>query len=80
MLGTGYRPDMRTIPFLDHSLRQQVVQSDGYPVLNQWFESSVPGLHFVGGLAGRTFGPICRFVAGARVAAEQVSRRAAALN
>jgi hypothetical protein len=49
-------------------------------MLNQWFESSVPGLHFVGGLAGRTFGPICRFVAGARVTAQQVSRRAAELN
>jgi hypothetical protein len=49
-------------------------------VLNQWFESSVPRLHFVGGLAGRTFGPICRFVAGARITAQQVARRAADLN
>ena len=80
MLGTGYRPDMRKIPFLDASLRQDLVQADGFPVLNEWFESTVPGLHFVGGLAGRTFGPICRFVAGARVAAQQVTPRAADLN
>jgi thioredoxin reductase len=80
MLGTGYRPDLRAIPFLDPSLLTQVVEADGFPVLNQWFESSVPGLHFVGGLAGRTFGPICRFVAGARVAAQQVARRTAELN
>ena len=80
MLGTGYRPDMRKIPFLDTSLQEDLVQADGFPVLNEWFESTVPGLHFVGGLAGRTFGPICRFVAGARVAAQQVTRRAADLN
>jgi len=80
MLGTGYRPDVRKISFLDSALLPELAESDGFPVLNQWFESSVPGLHFVGGLAGRTFGPICRFVAGARVAAQQVSRRVAELN
>ena len=47
---------------------------------NEWFESSVAGLHFVGGLAGRTFGPICRFVAGAHISAQRVARRAAELN
>jgi lysine/ornithine N-monooxygenase len=80
MLGTGYRPDVRQVPFLDPALLAQVSERDGFPVLNQWFESSVPGLHFVGSLAGRTFGPICRFVAGARVTAQQVTRRAAELN
>ena len=80
LLGTGYRPDVRKVPFLDEELRKRVREADGFPVLNQWFESSVPGLHFVGGLAGRTFGPICRFVAGARVAAQQVSRRLGELN
>jgi NADPH-dependent 2,4-dienoyl-CoA reductase/sulfur reductase-like enzyme len=80
LLGTGYRPSLSGIPFLDPSLRSQLEQHDGYPLLNEWFESSVPGLHFGGGLAGRTFGPICRFVAGARITAEQVARRAADLN
>jgi hypothetical protein len=80
MLGTGYRPDVRKIPFLDPALVQQLAESEGFPVLNQWYESSVNGLYFVGGLAGRTFGPICRFVAGARAAAQQVSRRVAELN
>src|SRR5258708_38568803 len=61
-------------------MREMIVQRDGFPVLNQWLESSVPGLHFVGGLAGGTFGPICRFVAGARFSAQQVTQRAAELN
>ncbi len=80
LLGTGYRPNLAQIPFLDSEVRETINQSDGFPLLSEWFESSVPGLHFVGGLAGRTFGPICRFVAGARFTAQQVARRAAELN
>jgi len=77
LLGTGYRPRIDGIPFLDPSLRRSIAVHDGYPVLNRWFESSVPRLHFVGGLAGWSFGPICRFVAGARTAARQVASRVA---
>jgi cation diffusion facilitator CzcD-associated flavoprotein CzcO len=80
MLGTGYRPDVSQVPFLDPDLRRRIRVQDGFPALNQWFESSIPGLHFVGGLAGHTFGPICRFVSGARAAAQQVTRRAAESN
>src|ERR1700674_1483422 len=80
IFGTGYRPDIGKVEFLDATLRTRIAAVDGFPVLNEWFESSVPGLHFVGGLAGRTFGPICRFVAGARIAARQVSRRISELN
>ncbi len=80
LFGTGYRPNVAGIPFLDSRVREKINQHDGFPLLTEWFESSVPGLHFVGGLAGRTFGPICRFVAGARFTAQQVARRAAELN
>jgi FAD-dependent urate hydroxylase len=43
-------------------------------VLNEWFESSVPQLHFAGALAGYAFGPLCRFVVGSKVAARQIAR------
>jgi len=33
--------------------------------------------YFIGALAGHTFGPICRFVAGAKVAAQQITRHVA---
>lgn len=75
-LGTGYRPDIDKLPFIDPDLRQQVQENNGYPILNKWFESSVPHLHFAGALAGHTFGPICRFVAGAKVPARQIARHA----
>jgi lysine/ornithine N-monooxygenase len=80
MLGTGYKPDVSRVSFLDPDLRRRINDDAGFPALNQWFESSVPGLHFVGGLAGHAFGPICRFVSGARVAGQQVARRAADWN
>jgi len=73
LMGTGYRPDIAKIGFLDAALREQVHTSNGFPELNQWFESSVPGLHFVGGVAGWSFGPLCNFVAGAKVPARQIA-------
>jgi hypothetical protein len=78
LLGTGYRPDVRGLPFLGGALRDRIAASARLPRLNRWFESPVPGLHFVGPLAEHQFGPICRFVAGVAVTARQVAARAAA--
>ena len=83
MLGTGYRPTVQRLSFISSTIRDHLrLHRDGFPVLNRWLESSVPGLHFVGGLADRSYGPICRFVSGADVAARQIAayaaRRAAA--
>jgi hypothetical protein len=46
----------------------------GIPVLNHAFESSVPGLHFLGYMSAATFGPSMRFIYGTRFAARRVSR------
>ncbi|HZV49981.1 MAG TPA: FAD-dependent oxidoreductase [Candidatus Dormibacteraeota bacterium] len=76
VLGTGFVPDVNRLDFLAPDLRTRVAVDGRLPVLDRWFESSVPGLHFVGALAERDFGPLCRFVAGADTAARQVARRA----
>ena len=76
-LGTGYKHDIDKLPFIDPALRQQIQEKDGYPVLNKWYESSSPHLYFVGAMAGRTFGPTCRFVSGSKAVAHQVARHAA---
>jgi FAD-dependent urate hydroxylase len=73
-LGTGYQAHIDKLDFIDAGLRKQVQDRDGQPLQNSSFESSVPRLYFVGALAGYTFGPICRFVAGAGTAAHQISR------
>jgi NADPH-dependent 2,4-dienoyl-CoA reductase/sulfur reductase-like enzyme len=71
--GTGYRVDLKRLAFLDADLRDRVTTFAGYPVLDQRFQSSVPGLHFVGLTAAVSFGPVQRFVAGAGFAARRVA-------
>jgi thioredoxin reductase len=76
-LGTGYQANINKLGFIDPTLRQQVRDTQGYPIQNAWFESSVPHLYFVGALSGYTFGPICRFVVGSHSAARQITRHVA---
>lgn len=64
MFGTGYRVDISCYRFLDADLTTAVSQVAGYPLLRPGMESSVPGLHFLGAPASRSYGPIMRFVAG----------------
>lgn len=64
LFGTGYRVDITRYPFLDPGLASRVTCVDGYPVLRPGMESSIPGLHFLGAPAARSYGPIMRFVAG----------------
>jgi lysine/ornithine N-monooxygenase len=66
---TGYRVDLDRLTFLEPSLRAAIKTADGAPVLNPVFESSVPGLHFVGLSSALSFGPVMRFVYGSRHAA-----------
>jgi len=71
---TGYRVDLDRLTFLESSLRSAIKTADGAPVLNPAFESSVPGLHFVGLSSALSFGPVMRFVYGAGHAASIVTR------
>lgn len=77
LLGTGYTPRVDALSYIDPALRQQVQQYNGYPILNSWFESSVPHLYFSGALAAYNFGPICRFVTGSFGPARQLAKHAA---
>lgn len=74
LMATGYRIDVRKYEFLSESLVSAVRLVDGCPVLSTGFESSVPGLHFLGAPGVYSYGPLMRFVAGADFAARQVSR------
>ena len=76
MLATGYRIDVDKMAMLEPKLRENIVRHNGLPVLSGGFESSVPGLHFVGASAVGSFGPLLRFIAGAGFAARRVTRAA----
>ena len=74
---TGYRPALSAIEFLDEGLRSDIRARADMPSLSSMFESSVPGLYFVGLPAVYSFGPLMRFVAGAEFAAPRLARRLA---
>ena len=80
LLATGYRVDVTRYPFLAPALRETIRTRDGYPELDVGFESSVPGLHFLGTPAAGTFGPLCRFVVGSKYAARELTRVIASRN
>jgi cation diffusion facilitator CzcD-associated flavoprotein CzcO len=73
LAATGYRGDLERLDFLDDDLARSIATVAGDPVLSRRFESSVPGLYFVGRAAANTFGPVMRFVFGSRFASETVS-------
>ena len=75
LLGTGYQVNISQYPFLDPKLLAAIRQIGGYPQLDDGFESSVTGLHFLGAPAAWSFGPLMRFVAGAEFASRAVARR-----
>jgi thioredoxin reductase len=74
---TGYAIDIDRIDFLDKSLRMRIATVEKTPVLSSSFESSIPGLYFVGPAAANSFGPVQRFAFGARFAARRVTRNLA---
>jgi cation diffusion facilitator CzcD-associated flavoprotein CzcO len=73
LLATGYKVDVNRLAMLHSSLRADIEADGSIPLLNQWFESSVPGLYFIGLSSLRAFGPLFRFVAGCRAAARRVA-------
>lgn len=64
MLSTGFKVDLARYRFLPEELLRSIDQVNGYPRLGEGFESSVPGLHFLGAPSGWSFGPVARFVSG----------------
>ncbi|HTV40879.1 MAG TPA: NAD(P)-binding domain-containing protein [Candidatus Sulfotelmatobacter sp.] len=74
---TGYKVDLRRLPFLDSDLLAQIRSVENTPVLSSNFESSLRGLYFVGTSAANTFGPLLRFAVGAKFTARRLSRHLA---
>ncbi len=72
--GTGYRVDLRRLTFLSTAIRSQLRASAFVPILSAEFESSIPGLYFIGLASAQTFGPSMRFVVGARFTARRLAR------
>jgi FAD-dependent urate hydroxylase len=75
VLATGFDVRADRHPLLGPELRAQLRTRDGAPLLGPGFESSVPGLHFVGAFAAASFGPVMRFVSGTPFTGRALARR-----
>lgn len=73
---TGYRVDTHRLPFLSAEIQQTLRTEGTSPRLSANFESSVPGLYFVGIAAAASFGPLMRFAFGAKYAANTIAAHA----
>jgi hypothetical protein len=56
-------------------LKQSIAREGGAPVLDSRFETSVPGLFIVGIASAPTFGPVMRFMFGAKHVAPALTQR-----
>jgi len=71
IFATGYQVDMERIPLLAHGdLLVELETRNGFPVLSERFESSVPGLFITSMPAGQDFGPFFGFTVAARTSAK----------
>jgi FAD-dependent urate hydroxylase len=79
IFATGYKADLPNVPYL-HGLIDKVDLIDGFPVLDEAFQSSISGLYMTGFAATRDFGPFLGFTkacpAAATLIVESLLRRA----
>jgi FAD-dependent urate hydroxylase len=68
VLATGYQADLARVPYLAGVLDRLQI-ADGFPILDDRFQTTVPGLFVTGFAATRDFGPFFGFVRGRTAAA-----------
>jgi cation diffusion facilitator CzcD-associated flavoprotein CzcO len=79
ILATGYRVDLSKVRYLVEEVASgRLKLNDGYPALDDHFQTSLPGLYITGQAATRDFGPCFGFVRGciasARIVASALQR------
>ena len=75
VLATGYRVDIQAVPYLRHpSVSGALAADEGFPRLDQYMQSTVPGLFLAGLVSTRAFGPFFGFVRGCPLAGRLIAR------
>jgi cation diffusion facilitator CzcD-associated flavoprotein CzcO len=72
IVAAGFRFALDRLSFLSPEVRGGIELHEGWPLLDRWFRASDPNLLFVGFAAANRFGPLVRFIRGARFAAPRV--------
>ncbi|MCH7940020.1 MAG: NAD(P)/FAD-dependent oxidoreductase, partial [Candidatus Marinimicrobia bacterium] len=70
---TGYRYDLRTLNFLPDDLKSRIRLRRRLPVISRNFESSVPGLYFLGAITEPSYGPSMKFMIGSHYTAKRLA-------
>jgi thioredoxin reductase len=73
VLATGYKADLARVPYLTEVL-PLVAIADGFPLLDDAFQTSLSGLFMPGFIGTRDFGPFFGFTKGCPAAADLVVR------
>lgn len=75
VLATGYKVNMAQIPFLaDGNVLAQLHTHNGFPVLDEHFQTNVPGLYVTSMPATQDFGPFFAFTISVRTSARLIGR------
>jgi thioredoxin reductase len=72
--GTGFKVDVDRMDILDPALRASIAREGAAPRLDAHYQTSVAGLFVVGIASAPTFGPVMRFMFGAKHPALTLSR------
>jgi len=75
VLATGYKVDISRLPFLSPNLLAQLETRNGFPVLDDHFETSLPGLFMTSMPAMQDFGPFFGFTVSVRASAKLIGER-----
>jgi hypothetical protein len=73
IFATGYRVRVARVPFLA-DLQGQLEVDDGFPVLDEHFQTSIPGLFITSMPAARDFGPFFAFTISVRTSARLIGQ------
>ncbi len=75
ILATGYKSAVENIPFLKAgNILSELAAQNGFPELDETFQTSVSGLFITSLAAGHSFGPFFGFTVAVRAAAIQIGR------
>lgn len=70
VFATGYRVDLPSVPFLSKPLLSRLDIAEGFPVLDEQFQTSLPGLYITSLAATRDFGSFLAFTVSVRAQAK----------
>jgi thioredoxin reductase len=73
ILATGYKVDIKRVPLLAQgNILAHLETRNGFPVLDEHFQSNLPGLFFTSMCATQDFGPFFAFTAAIRTSAKLI--------